>query len=137
MPNKRGPISAAESDFIKDHAHELSPAEIAKHLQRTEEAIHAHMIQELRISPNEEEIPQVRVEQLALQKELTTSPEWKALRDEFLPDELVYFKHRYGKLMSQFKEDVFATEETQIFLLIKYEILLQRNLKSTKKTEED
>lgn len=136
MPNKRGPISKSEMEFIRDNANGLSPAEIAKHLERTEETIRTYMIEELRIAPDDY-TTENRVQQLALQKELTNSPEWKALKDEFVQEELVYFKHRYGKLMAQFQDDVLATEETQIFLLIKYEILMQRNLKDTKRSVED
>lgn len=134
---KRGPVTKAELKFIGQNHLNLSTAEIALHLGRTEDTIRQVMMEKLRLSPDDY-ITENRVEQLALQKELQNSPEWELLKQEFTPKEREYFKHRYGKLMAQFsKEEITATEETQLFLLIKYEILKHRNLADAKDCSED
>lgn len=130
-------MSKKEIEFIKRNHTVLSPAELGRKLQRREDTIRKTMIEDLKIPPDDD-LSQQRVDELSLQKELTNSPEWKALKAEFMDDELIYFKHRFGKLMAQFaQEQVLATEETQIFLLIKYEILMQRNLKDQKRSGTD
>lgn len=137
MSNKRGPISRKEETFLRDNYQKLTPEQIAKKLGRTVETIKMWMIDLLGVSPDAQ-TTQVMVEQAAMQKELVNSPEWEALRAEFTLEELKFFKHRYGKLMVQFsKEEVYPTEETQIFMLVKYEILMQRNLKDSKKGVEE
>ena len=55
---------------------------------------------------------------------------WLQLQDEFNVSELEYFEEKYAQYISQFKEDVLVTEETQIFLVIKLEIMLHRNAKA-------
>lgn len=134
---RRGPVTKDELKFIRQNHLALTPAEMASHLGRTEETICQIMIEKLRLSPDDY-ISENRVEQLALQKELQNSPEWDLLRQEFTVKEREYFKHRYGKLMAQFsKDEITATEETQLFLLIKYEILKHRNLADAKDCSEE
>ena len=45
-------------------------------------------------------------------------------------EELEYFEEQYVKYMAQFREDVLVTEETQIFLVIRFEVMMHRNAKS-------
>ena len=60
---------------------------------------------------------------------LKRSTAYKNLREQFTPQEIRFFEEKYQDYVSQFNEDVFATEQSQIFLLIKFEILIDRNLK--------
>jgi hypothetical protein len=113
----------------------MTPAEIAAKLGRTEETVRQWFITVLHKSPDED-TPQEEVERRLFEKTVQHSPEWEALKSEFDEDELKFFKHLYAKLMVQFKEDVKATEETQIFTLIKYEILKHRNLVAVKESRE-
>lgn len=63
-------------------------------------------------------------------KSLKSSKAWRQLKQEMDEDELEYFEEQYVKYMAQFREDVLVTEETQIFLVIKFEIMMHRNAKS-------
>jgi hypothetical protein len=63
-------------------------------------------------------------------KNLRSSKAWKQLKQEMDEEELEYFEEQYVKYMAQFREDVLVTEETQIFLVIKFEIMMHRNAKS-------
>jgi hypothetical protein len=74
--------------------------------------------------------------QAAIRTELRGSYQWKRLRDEFSPDELNYFEESYLKLMAQFRDDVQASEETQIFDCIKLQLLMSRNLVERRKARE-
>lgn len=136
MP-KRGAISNEEKKFLKDNHTLLSPADIAKALDRTEETVRQWYVTVLKISPDKDEISEEDVVQLNMEKELLRSPEWEALKEEFTDQELKFFLHRYRKLMGQLGENITATEETQVNLLIKYEILKHRNLIETKSSVDD
>lgn len=136
MPNKRGAISKKEEQFLKDNYKTLSPAEIADELGRTEEIVKQWMITILKLDPDEK-LSQEQVERIAIEKEFMKSPDWEALREEFSEEELKFFKHRYAKYMAQFRKDVWATEEAQVFMLIRYEILQHRNLTDTQRSMKD
>jgi hypothetical protein len=135
---KTGRLSVAERQFIQDHSDKLSVAEIAKRLDRSDDAVKSFIVNHLGKQPDES-VKADKVVRAHIQQGLRQSPEWTALKEEFLDDELKYFQHRYGLLMQQFsiQDNVLATEETQIFLLIKYEILMQRNLKDSKRSAAD
>ena len=51
---------------------------------------------------------------------------WARLRKELEEDEQQLFADRYVALMEQFKDDVLATEDSQMFKAIKYEVFLGR-----------
>ncbi len=70
-------------------------------------------------------------------KEATKSLEFELLKDEFTAKEVEYFTARYAKLMSQFKDNIIPTEETQLQHLIKIEILMRRSLIGMKKFKMD
>jgi hypothetical protein len=136
MPNKRGAISKEEREFLEKNYKTLSSAEIAEALGRTEDTVKNWLVTLFKISPDESMTDEM-VERAVITKELVKSPEYATLHDELTDDELKYFRHRYAKLMTQFHGNVAATEETQVYMLIKYEILKHRNLKETKDTVQD
>ena len=76
-------------------------------------------------------------ERFQIKKELRQSESWRVLKQEFSDEELRFFEEGYVKLMRQFRADVLATEETQIFMAIKLELLMSRNLQQRKKALED
>jgi hypothetical protein len=130
---KRGQLHTTEKDFIKENAGKLSPEAIGKALRRHPETIKKFMLVHLGIAPDNE-VSDLKVEQAQAAIELRKSPEWGVLKDEFTDEELKYFEYKYSKLMAQFKNDVTPTEESQIFLLIKYEILMNRTMKDSKRS---
>lgn len=122
--NKIGPFSNQEIIFVRQaHAEGMEPTEIARRLNRNLTTVLKHTTKK----------DEAASEAANIARDLESQPEWEMLKSEFTPDELRYFKHRYGKLMKQFKGDVWPTEETQVFQVIKFEILQNRNLAATKK----
>ncbi len=135
-PIKRGRLSHEEMNYIRENVKALGPTEVATKLNRSQSLVEDFARSEGIIYQDDLNDDRAVI-QAALNKELRESPEWEALKQEFTEGELDYFGHRFGKLMSQFKEDVLPTEETQIFQLIKFEILMQRNLKGAKRASGD
>ena len=63
-------------------------------------------------------------------------PEWTQFNAEFSKDEMEMFMYEYCKLMDDFGEDeVRKAEENQLFMSIRYWILIHRNMKDRKKTD--
>lgn len=136
IPIKRGRMGHDEMNYIRENVKAHGPAVVAKKLNRSKELVEEFAKKE-GIIYEEELNDDKAVIQAGLNKELRDSPEWEALKQEFTDPELDYFAHRFGKLMAQFKDDILATEETQIFQLIKFELLMQRNLKGAKRATSD
>lgn len=122
---KVGRLTAHEMIYIKQGIAEgKAPSDIARDLNRSVDAVMNF------VAP---EKPTYADEFI----ELETSPEFKLLSSEFSVDELNYFKHRYVKFLIQFKKDILPTEETQVYLLIKLEIMMNRNLRGAKRSLQD
>jgi hypothetical protein len=119
----KGRWSNEDVEFLKKNINRIPLEEIALELGRSFEAI----------VTKKEEIYGEDPTQKQIQSTLQSSPEWLQLREELMDDELKYFEHRFSKIMTQFYDDILPTEETQIFLLIKFEILMSRNMKERKK----
>jgi len=133
--SKRGRLSHDEMTFIKNNIKELGAEQTAKHINRTVECVCEYAMKKGIAYDNY--VPELTIVQNQISEEFKNTPEWEILKQEFIEAELQYFAHRYSKLMSQFKQDVLPTEETQIFQLIKFEILMNRNLKSSKRQLRD
>ena len=128
---KKGRMSREERVFIVEQAGKLPAEEIAKKIDRTpemvDEFIREHVGNVTKATPAE----------LELRKDLRNSAEWTELHRQFTTGELRYFEERYTTWLSQFKEDVLPSEETQIFLLLKNEILMNRNLADKQRATTD
>jgi hypothetical protein len=57
---------------------------------------------------------------------------WKQIREELNDVEIEFFVEKYMQLMEQFKDDVMATEEQQVFNIIRIEVLMHRNMAGKK-----
>lgn len=125
MPTKTGKLTNWEKAYIQDNYGRMTVEEIAKKLQCAVARIEKYLQ-----TNGEVKVPNTEAERerITIRDELRATETWKRLKDEFIPEELKYFEENYIKLMSQFKGDVLPTEETQIFQLIKFEILMSRNL---------
>jgi hypothetical protein len=134
MSRKRGRLSPEEREFIAANAATLSPEDIAVQLNRTPEVVADYIGQHVNKRPGS---VQAAAEKAVVRQELRESAAWKNLKDEFTQEELKYFEEMYVSLMSQFKGDVLASEETQIFQAVKFELLMSRNLKERKRARED
>ena len=112
-----------EARYITQYADELSVEEIAANLDRDPNSIQTFIKKKLKKGLS-------TLEQAAY--ELEERPYWIELEQQFTADELTLFKYHWGRIISQFKDDVFPTEELQVVDVIKLELLMNRCLKSNK-----
>lgn len=123
--NKKGRWTDEERAYVDKHINDKSLEELALELKRPLRAV---------VKYKNTQYGKVTVKDI--RDGLKNTPEWKQLTKEFFEDELDVFEHRYAEVVSQFADDVLPTEKTQIFQMIKYEILMGRNLESKKRAIE-
>lgn len=120
---KKGRISKEEERIIGRLVDSLTVEDIAKQLDRDVESVDSFIKRKLKIGLSNEE---------AAAFSLESRPYWNELTGQFTNDELELFKYHWSRIISQFKDDVFPTEELQVVDVIKLEILMNRCLKSNK-----
>lgn len=134
MANKKGRMSKQDWEVIQKLAGEMSAADIAKRLDRTAESVEKYISEN--IPPDQvfdsKDVELEDLERHAIKQDLRGKKIWLNLKEEFSGEEIGFFEEQYVALMEQFKGDVLATEETQVFQVIKYQILMSRNLRSRK-----
>jgi hypothetical protein len=116
---KTGRLSKEEKRTITSLVESLTVEDIAKKLDRSFDAINDYVKSELKIGLTDQEFAAYSLED---------RPYWKDLQTQFTNDELELFKYHWGKIIAQFKDDVFPTEEIQVIDVIKLEILMNRCL---------
>jgi len=120
---KKGRISKDEERVIRRLVDSLTVEDIAKQLDRDVESVDNFIKRKLRVGITNEE---------AAAFSLESRPYWSELTSQFTGDELELFKYHWSRIIAQFKDDVFPTEELQVVDVIKLEILMNRCLKSNK-----
>ena len=120
---KKGRISKEEERIIGRLVDSLPVEDIAKQLDRDVESVDNFIKRKLRLGLTNEEVAAYSLE---------SRPYWTELTNQFTTDELELFKYHWSRIISQFKDDVFPTEELQVVDVIKLEILMNRCLKSNK-----
>ena len=131
MP-KSGRFSEDEKKFIRDNCHVLSPHIIAQKLDRNVKSIR-ETAQKMGAVFYQDSEP--ATEEIKTSTQLSNSPEWELIKNEFEPDEINYFQKKFAVLIQQFGSDIKSTELSQIFQLIKFEILMSRNLQGGQETK--
>jgi hypothetical protein len=124
MTFRKGQMSTSEKAFIRSSAEKLTPDQIAERLSRSPKQVRSYLEEHSVTSTMDDEN---HAELLEARHKLRKTMAWKHLREELSDDELSYFEEKYSQYMTQFREDVLVTEETQIFLVIKLEIMMHRN----------
>lgn len=126
---RRGPWSKTEKDFIAAHHDKKSAEEIAAILRRNKDVvadyIHEHFGSAFKETAKSAEY------------NIQLSPVWKELEQQFTKDELQLFLFHWGRIISQFRDDVYPTEELQVIDTIKLEILMSRSMKNQQKCVQD
>ena len=120
---KKGRISKEEERIIGRLVNSLTPEDIAKQLDRDVESVDSFIKRKFKVGLSNEE---------AAAFSLESRPYWIELESQFTPSELELFKYHWSRIIAQFKDDVFPTEELQVVDVIKLEILMNRCLKSNK-----
>lgn len=130
-----GKLTQKDKKYIQDYHKIRDVKDIAKHLKRHEvtvrEYINTLVVPDPSTIPTD--IPPERVASFSLRQK----PEWLQISNQFDPDELKHFEHKYNDLVAQFDNDVTATEDMQIIHLIKLELLTNRILVDIRKLEKD
>jgi predicted transcriptional regulator len=122
-----GRLSKADSAFIKGNVDKMTVQQIAKKLGRAETSIYDWIDKNVGFSKAEKQ-------EVEVDNELKSRPYYRELANQFSPDELKMFEFHFKKMWTQFKDDVFHTEEIQIMDTIKLEILMNRILKNQQDT---
>jgi hypothetical protein len=120
---KKGRISKDEERTIGRLINSLTVEDIAKQLDRDVESVDNFVKRKFKVGLSNEE---------AAAYSLEDRPYWIELENQFTSSELELFKYHWSRIISQFKDDVFPTEELQVVDVIKLEILMNRCLKSNK-----
>lgn len=120
---KKGRISKEEERIIARLVNSVTVEDIAKQLDRDVESIDNFVKRKFKLGLTNEE---------AAAFSLESRPYWTELTSQFTGDELELFKYHWSRIIAQFKDDVFPTEELQVVDVIKLEILMNRCLKSNK-----
>jgi predicted transcriptional regulator len=118
---KNGPFSAEEFDFIKQKQFEMTAGQIAEHLGRNVNTIISHL-KEMGVNGSKADILNLRKRE-----------DWKVIKGQLTPEELVLFEWHWDNIVQQFKEEIYHTEGMQVINAIKHEILANRMLTDQKK----
>jgi hypothetical protein len=120
---KKGRISKEEERIIARLIDSMTVEDIAQKLDRDVESIDNFVKRKFRIGISGEE---------AAAFSLEDRPYYHELSGQFTDEELELFKYHWSRIIAQFKDDVFPTEELQVVDVIKLELLMNRCLKSNK-----
>ena len=124
---RKGRISKDEGRTISRLIDSLTVEDIAKELDRSVSSVEDYIKRKLKVGLSSVEIAAYSLED---------RPYWVELEAQFTYDELELFKYHWSRIISQFKDDVFPTEELQVVDVIKLEILMNRCLKGNKENIE-
>jgi len=120
---RKGRISKEEERFISNNIDNMVVEDIAKALDRDVESVDSFIKRKLKKGISLEE---------AVAFSLEDRPYYEELKQQFTDEELDLFKYHWSRIIAQFKDDVFPTEELQVIDVIKLELLMNRCLKSNK-----
>lgn len=127
--NKSGPWSKEEKQYISENCSTKSAADLAAHLKRNADAV-AKYIKENHASSFTETAR-------SAEYDIKRSPVWHDLERQFSKQELNMFLFHWGRIISQFRDDVYPTEEMQVIDTIKLEILMNRCLTQQQQNMDD
>ena len=108
---KKGRISKDEERIINRLVDSLTVEDIALKLDRDVESVDSFIKRKLRKGLTNEE---------AAAFSLEGRPYWNELTGQFTNEELELFKYHWSRIIAQFKDDVFPTEELQVVDHIKF-----------------
>lgn len=128
MPRKTGRISKIDKQYIKDNAFQKNFQQIADELDRDPHTVRDYIEKELNVKTTlaTGAKPIISKGHSVRQEEF-----WPSIQQQFTEDELSMFEYYWEQINSQFNHDILPTEKLQVIDVIRYEILMARNLKQT------
>ena len=133
---KMGRLSKDDWKYIRENVKTMPVGDIANHLKKSQMMVENWIRKNLALDVSTTNKP-IPIEHNEIKNQLRLTSDWEAIQDQFVGTELVLFENKYARLMSQFRNDVTPTEEMQIIHLIKFDILMDRNLKSRSRALKD
>lgn len=127
-----GPWAQEDKDFIAQHAENMTVDDIATALDRNPESIKRYIKDTLGLRLQKKGF----ITKLSAGTNIENTLIWGEIKKEFTEDELKIFLYHWNRIVIQFKEDVYPTEEMQIIDTIKLEILMSRSLKNQKEAKD-
>lgn len=125
-PKKKGRLTNIEQQYIEDNFEHKNYIEIAQHLNRDPMSIKNYIEKLGHKTSLGGNLNVIR------DHSITKKHFWSVLSQQFSPPELEMFIYHWDKINEQFDGDILATEEIQILDVIKFEIMMSRNLKQQK-----
>lgn len=122
-----GRWTKVEEKYIKDNYKIMSIDDISKNLKRNPETIKKYIKTKVLKNPEDYETV-VKKSEFDIKK----TPLWGEIVQQLTTDEQDMFIYNWVNIMTQFKNDVFATERMQIIDVCRNEILISRSLKRMK-----
>jgi len=129
---RTGKLTSEDRKYIAANVDSMLYTEIAAKLKRNPETIKTYIKKELGREIRRVEQPKSKPVTVDLKSTLI----WKDLSKQFNEKELETFIWHWNRIIGQFKDDVFPTEELQILDMIKLEILMNRCMESEKEARD-
>ena len=128
---RKGRFSKEEIAFIEQECESTPPEKIAESLSRDVGSVRKIIKEKLGkgLTRQEEIVHKAGYD-------LRSRPYWGDLKEQFTPEELDMFVYHWSRIIAQFRDDVFPTEELQVVDAIKLEVLMNRALKEQKHSAE-
>jgi len=126
--HKRGALSTADMDFIRDNVDEMSTGQMASILNRNEAPV-IRYIKRLKLGKKYKMAREMgdKTEKMILE-ELKSKPFYKVLRKQMSVEELDYFHEQWVSILKQFNGDLFPSEELELKEFLLLEVLKNRTL---------
>lgn len=129
---KSGRFSKEEQQFIRDNIYSMVYIDIADTLNRSPDSVKSWIEKNLDVEPTLD----VTSKPIKSRNDLKKKAIWKILARQFTEDELETVEYYWGEIMEQFDNDVLPTEESQVMDIIKFSLLMDRNLQEQREARD-
>jgi len=123
-------VTSDDKEQILNLSKTMGVTEIATLLNKSEAQVKRVIKQSELMLKADRRLASLNEKEVEIAKDIKRTKTWQQLTEELSPNELLYYEEKYAQYMAQFKDDVLVTEQTQISLLIKFEIMMHRNAKA-------
>ena len=123
-------VTAHDRDKIIELSKTMGIPEICTLMNKSEAQVRRVINQNDVMLRANRKIASLNEQEQQIAQDIKKTKAWQQLTEELSPNELLYYEEKYAQYMAQFKDDVLVTEQTQISLLIKFEIMMHRNAKA-------
>lgn len=130
-------VTADDKERIINLSKTMDIPEICNIVKKSEAQVRRVISQHSLMINAKRKIETLSEKEQEIARDIKKTKTWQQLTEELSPSELLYYEEKYAQYMAQFKDDVLVTEQTQISLLIKFEIMMHRNAKAKYTASQD